>query len=232
MSDYLTPEERARSVEEVSAILLASIDRDVVRWEEAAKHWYRQLVGNSAPHLRRPHPNPLAEERYWLERIYPNDAERVERELAKLAAEDAIAAEKYCWGPHWCFLQEALAAHCGISPNQLDRMTWEEIATVLRQAVERRQQSSGGAVSAPVTPHPSLNEIDLSILRALVKRKGRLLTQVQIEPATQPRVTRRTISKRLQPLIIEGLIVQPAGKRGGYAITCKGRDLVEQLLKP
>lgn len=135
--DDLPPE--AQLPPAVQRALLDAFDRDVIRWEQEARHWYLILAGDDAPHRRRPHPDVLAMERHYLERINPDDPHAVERELARMAAESAARADAYCWGPDWCYLTQALAAHCGISPGQVKRMTWEEIAAALRQAVERRR---------------------------------------------------------------------------------------------
>jgi len=74
---------------------------------------------------------------------------------------------------------------------------------------------------------PSVDEEDLSILRALAERPNYRLNQDQIEARTKPRVSRRTISSRMPHLLSDGLVALPRGKKGGYTITPRGLDLLK-----
>jgi predicted transcriptional regulator len=80
-------------------------------------------------------------------------------------------------------------------------------------------------------PAPSLDDEDLSILRALERRAPLRLTQDQIEIATSPRISRRTIAKRMPRLVSAGLAALPHGNKQGYTITQQGRDLLKKLGK-
>jgi hypothetical protein len=119
---------------------LKSIVENAIGWELEARYWYRQLLGADAPHLLPQPADDQAEERDLLSQIYPNDPQEVEQALAKGRGSAAAWANEQCWGPNWIYLREALATHCGITPAQAMRMTWDEIAIALRPAVEKRAE--------------------------------------------------------------------------------------------
>jgi hypothetical protein len=123
---------------QAATTFLQPLIEDSARWEQAARYWYLILVGDDAPHRRPKNPDTQAQLRYYLQRIYPDDPNKVKYELAKARAEAAVRAEQQCWGPGWCYLRQALAARCGISEPQFLRMTFQDVATALKKAVERR----------------------------------------------------------------------------------------------
>jgi hypothetical protein len=79
----------------------------------------------------------------------------------------------------------------------------------------------------------SVDDEDLSVLRALARRFPHRLTQARIAAETNaPRVCRRTVAKRVPQLLREGLVALPRGKKGGYVITDAGRALLARAARP
>jgi predicted transcriptional regulator len=74
---------------------------------------------------------------------------------------------------------------------------------------------------------PPVDDEDISILRHLEKESPRLCDQYDLE--VNVGLARKTIGKRLEYLIDNGLVEQPKGERGGAAITAKGRALLQSL---
>ena len=58
--------------------------------------------------------------------------------------------------------------------------------------------------------------------------KGRRLNQEQIAAQTKPRISLRTVNRRMPRLIAAGLAALPGGKKRGYAITILGCDLTSK----
>jgi hypothetical protein len=71
----------------------------------------------------------------------------------------------------------------------------------------------------------SVDRVTLAILQALWKRAPDRLSYCQLVRETQPRVSRRTLARRLPALIAAGLVVRPEGKKSGHALTERGRAL-------
>jgi hypothetical protein len=80
-----------------------------------------------------------------------------------------------------------------------------------------------------IPPDPSIDKEDESILRALAAEAPRLLTQDDIEAGTRPKVSRRTISKRIKPLLDAVFIVRPRGVKGGITLAPAGKAILERL---
>jgi hypothetical protein len=116
--------------------LLDALDVAVNGPEAAARHWYRLLTGERRP---RTPINPHEEERVrqrlcW---IYPDDPQRVEAELLAMRTKSFDDADAHCWGPNGRYLDDAMAAYCDLTPSQVKKMTWPEIAAELKAACQR-----------------------------------------------------------------------------------------------
>jgi hypothetical protein len=116
--------------------LLDALDVAVNGPEAAARRWYRLLTGDR--YSRTP-VNPHKEERVrqLLCRIYPDDPQRVEAELLAMRSKSFDDADAHCWGPNGRYFEEAMAAYCGLTPSQVKKMTWPEIAAELKAACQR-----------------------------------------------------------------------------------------------
>jgi hypothetical protein len=68
---------------------------------------------------------------------------------------------------------------------------------------------------------------DERILQALADDTPRLLTQDEIE--AESRIPRRTISARMNSLLIHRLVIQPKGPKSGTTITEDGKKLLKKL---
>ncbi len=145
-----------------------AIDLAVALPEDAARHWYRLLVGDRQP--RYPH-DPDHEQRLLarLKDIYPDDPQKVERQLREMRSERTKRRHKDCWGPDWQYLFEALAAHCGISPGRAKEMTWSEIAAEFKAAYERKAAANEATATKP---------------KGIAGRRGYPLEALTIRPAT------------------------------------------------
>jgi hypothetical protein len=78
----------------------------------------------------------------------------------------------------------------------------------------------------------TVDNIDAIILWTLAEKALRHLTRRQIETASKPKVTRKTIAKRLPGLLRAGLVLRPRGARHGHALAPAGRDLLRRLDAP
>jgi hypothetical protein len=85
--------------------------------------------------------------------------------------------------------------------------------------------TKGGAPAEDV----SVDEIDLVILRTLLRRKPRRLSYDMISDFSNDGVSRRTVAERIPWLVSAGLAHQPKGERGGTTITAKGEVLLGSL---
>jgi hypothetical protein len=151
--------EHVREINEVFAGMtaaLAPVIDDLAAAEAAARYWYRRLVGDPIP-LPPEDKYRMERDRRLLRRIYSNDPEKAERELLDWCSDSHRQAVEYCWGPDHIFLKEVMSARCGVTPRQLDGMTWWEIAAEPKAACERKPPpprcrcASGGASGRPPT---------------------------------------------------------------------------------
>jgi hypothetical protein len=79
---------------------------------------------------------------------------------------------------------------------------------------------------------PSVDDEDLSILRALARRAPLRLNLDQIEAATKsPRVSRRAVVPRVQRLLRLGLVARPGGPKGGHTLTPAGQSILAAATK-
>jgi predicted transcriptional regulator len=77
---------------------------------------------------------------------------------------------------------------------------------------------------------PAVDHEDVVILRALAKQPLQLLTQDQIEAASN--VSRKTISTRIKSMLATGLVIQPKGPKSGTTITPDGKKVLAQIDGP
>ncbi|HTU18786.1 MAG TPA: hypothetical protein VMG10_12060 [Gemmataceae bacterium] len=150
------------------------------------------------------------------------------------------------WPMLWERIEAVWQAYCpAISPGDLyqflqTRPAEEQLkelggkAAMLDGWIERYKgtiQQFGLSTTDDGEEEISLDDEDVSILQALQKRAPLRLSQDQIEAATSPRISKRTIATRMPRLVAAGLVAQPEGEKKGYILTQQGRDLLEKLGK-
>jgi hypothetical protein len=116
----------------------------------------------------------------------------------------------------------------------LDRVVnWCDDATKRQRAAGTTQLPEALPPSPPAGPAgPSVDDEDVSILRALAEARPRRVSQDHIASRTKPRVSRRTVSERMPRLLADGLAALPRGKKMGYTITQPGLDLLKVASQP
>jgi len=92
---------------------------------------------------------------------------------------------------------------------------------------ETEQKASGGkAEENQNQDYPAIDDKELTILVELAESSDKTSIQVEIEAATS--IKRGTLKDKLQRLESIGLIHRPLGKRKGYQITDKGREIANR----
>jgi len=92
----------------------------------------------------------------------------------------------------------------------------------LQQSAETGQEKGGQGETDDI----AIDDKELTILAELAEGKNKTYVQVEIEAATS--IPRGTIKDKLQRLEGVGLIHRPLGKRKGYQITDKGREIAHR----
>ena len=92
---------------------------------------------------------------------------------------------------------------------------------------ETEQKASGGkAEENQNQDYPAIDDKELTILVELAEISDKTSIQAEIEAATS--IKRGTLKDKLQRLESIGLIHRPLGKRKGYQITDKGREIANR----
>jgi hypothetical protein len=133
---------------------------------------------------------------------------------------------------HWGWKRRWLSPRG--EPGERHRATWlQRRAERERARVRARLQEAAAGVRlltiavGAVAPTPSVDEEDLAILRALAVQPHRRMSLDQIAAFTaHPRVGRRTVAARVPRLLAEKLVTRPRGKRSGYIVTPRGREVL------
>jgi DNA-binding transcriptional ArsR family regulator len=100
----------------------------------------------------------------------------------------------------------------------------DAMSSTSRRTPPETKLAKGLQIASTVILHPD----DVKILRALDREKA---TQSQYDLEHSTRLSRRTISKRLQVLRQGGLTCRPRGERGGETVTNAGRAALPQDTK-
>jgi hypothetical protein len=131
--------------------------------EDEARHWYRLLMGGRLP-LPTPDPHEAELLRSWLRRLHPDlSPQSIERRVLQDLSEARRRDENYCWGPNWTFLNEVMAARCGVSKRQLDGMTWPEIAAALKAAYERESGAARSETEGAEPPQVDRDRLESAV---------------------------------------------------------------------
>ena len=107
--------------------------------------------------------------------------------------------------------------------EQGNRMQWpDKVQNRLRNLAKALRASSNNVEEG----HIAIDDKELTVLADLAEGTDKTFSQVEIEAGTN--IKRGTLKDKLQRLETIGLIHRPLGKRSGYQITDKGREIVKR----
>ena len=121
---------------------------------------------------------------------------------------------------HWT-LEELLSRE-----NQIIPMVEAAMRATARNKETEQKASGGKAEENQNQDYPAIDDKELTILVELAESSDKTSIQVEIEAATS--IKRGTLKDKLQRLESIGLIHRPLGKRKGYQITDKGREIANR----